>query len=242
MDYVVKIDDFEGPLDLLLHLVKESNIDIYDINIVDITYQYLEYIHQWEQLNIDIASEYLVMAATLMEIKSRALLPSVSSESDVLEGDAEIESRDTLIEKLVQYQKYKEITKNFKLLEEERSYIYTKAPERLNEMFEQKLVNDTDTGVEDLMRAFMNFLDRKNMERPIATKITNKEYSVRKRKEYIKKYLLSHGNVEFTELFDCYNKSYIIVTFLAILELAKEHDIVLKQDGCFSKIMIEQRV
>ena len=239
MEYLVKIDDFEGPLDLLLHLVKESNIDIYDINIVSITEQYLEYIHHWEKLNIDIASEYLVMAATLMEIKSKSLLPQKEEEK---EEDTEEENRDTLIQKLIEYEKYKEITKDFKKLEEERKTIYTKAPENLNEIFHQKFTNDTDTTIDDLTNAFLEFLKRKNMEKPITTRITNKEYSVKKRKSDIKNLLSQKKKVEFTELFEKYNKSYIIVTFLAILELVHEEDITITQDSNFSKIIIEQKV
>ena len=237
---MVKIDDFEGPLDLLLHLVKESNININDIDICKITSQYLEYIHHWEKLNIDIASEYLVMAATLMEIKSKSLLPKEKKE-EIVEEDEET-SREGLIKRLVEYQKYKEITKDFKNLELNRKSIYTKAPAKINEMFEKRIVNDTDTTIDDLMNAFMEFLKRKDMEKPINTKITNREYSVQKRKKDIKKYLFSHQKIEFTDLFQNFNKSYIIVTFLAVLELAKEEDIILIQDNNFSKIMIEQKV
>ena len=240
MEYLIKIDDFEGPLDLLLHLVKESNIDIYDINIYDITNQYLEYIHKWEKLNIDIASEYLVMAATLMEIKSKSLLPREEKEEQ--EDEILEDSKEGLIQKLVEYQKYKEITKDFKNLELDRQTIYTKAPTSLNEMFHQKFVNDTDTTVDDLMKAFVEFLKRKNMEKPIHTRITNKEYSVRKRKEDIKHILSTRKKVEFSELFDHFNKSYVIVTFLAVLELAKEEDVIIIQEDNFAKIMIEQRV
>ena len=98
MEYLIKIDDFEGPLDLLLHLVKESNIDINNINICEIANQYLDYIHKWEELNINIASEYLIMAATLMEIKSKSLLPSQPQE----EEEPEEETKETLIQKLIE--------------------------------------------------------------------------------------------------------------------------------------------
>ena len=178
MEYCIKIDEFEGPLDLLLHLVKESNIDIYDINISEITSQYLEYINKMEQLNIDIASEYLIMAATLMELKSKSLLPEYN-EKEELEEEEEL-SRDNLIQKLIDYQKYKEVTKNLKELELERKNIYTKAPSKLNELLDTKIENTTDMSVEDLTNAFLKFLERKNMEKPIHTKITSKEYSVRK--------------------------------------------------------------
>ena len=238
MQYIVKIEDFEGPLDLLLHLVKNANIDIEEINICEITNQYLEYIHKWEELNIDIASEYLVMASTLMEIKSKSLLPSKEEEKE----EEEEETKESLIKKLVEYQKYKEITKDFKKLENKRKEIYTKAPEKLNSITEQKITNDTDTTIEDLTNAFIEFLKRKDMEKPIHTKITNKEYSVKKRKDTIKNILKEKKKVEFSELFEKFTKSYIIVTFLAILELAREDNVVLIQENNFDKIMIEQKV
>ena len=241
MKYCIKINDFEGPLDLLLHLVKESNIDIYDININEITEQYLEYIHQMEELNIDIASEYLVMAATLMEIKSKSLLPCNQEKENIEEEEEEV-TREVLIQKLIEYQKYKEITKDFKQLEETRRMIYTKAPSKLNEMFQEKFVNDTDTTIDDLMLAFTKFLERKNMEKPIITKVTNKEYSVRKRKSDIKSFLQTKKKAEFSELFTTYNKSYIVVTFMSILELAKEDDVILTQEANFDKIFIELKV
>ena len=104
MDYNIKIDAFEGPLDLLLHLIKEKNVDIYDISIEEITKSYLDYINKMEELNINIASSYLVMAAELMEIKSKSLLPKVENEED---NEEEEVSRENLINKLVEYKKYK---------------------------------------------------------------------------------------------------------------------------------------
>lgn len=240
MEYCIKINEFEGPLDLLLHLVKESNIDIYDININEITTQYLDYIQKQEELNIDVSSEYLVMAATLMEIKSKSLLPSEKKQEEDM--DEEEISRESLIQKLVDYQRYKEITKDFKELELNRKNIYTKAPSKLNEMLDTKFVNDTDTTVDDLLKAFTLFLERKNMEKPITTKITSKEYSVRKRKSDIKSYLLTKGKAEFSELFTIHTKSFIVVTFLSILELAKEDEVILNQESNFDKIYIELKV
>ena len=240
MEYFIKINEFEGPLDLLLHLVKESDIDIYDININEITVQYLEYIHKMESLNIDIASEYLVMAATLMEIKSKSLLPS---SKEIVEDMSEEEvTKEMLIQKLVDYQKYKEITKDFKQLEASRQTIYTKAPSKLNEMLDTKFINDTNTTVDDLVKAFSMFLERKNMEKPVITKVTSKEYSVRKRKSDIKTYLQTKGRVEFNDLFSINTKSYIVVTFLSILELAKEEEVTLEQESNFEKIFIELKV
>lgn len=241
MDYKVKIDEFEGPLDLLLHLVNISNIDIYDISIDEITKQYLDYINKMEELNINVASSYLVMAAELMELKSKSLLPNTKKEEETDELDEEI-SRENLINRLIEYKKYKEITKDFKNLEKDRRTIYTKAPSKLNEIVDSKIVNDTDITVDDLLKAFEKFLQRKDMEKPLNTKITNKEYSVRKRKESVKEYLSIKGKTEFTNLFEEYNKSYIIVTFLSILELSKEEEITITQESNFDKIYIELKV
>ena len=240
MEYSIKIDEFEGPLDLLLHLVKESNINIYDINICEITNQYLDYIHKQEELNIDVDSSYLVMAASLMEIKSKSLLPSEKEVNDYVE-DEEL-SRETLIQKLIDYEKYKEITKNFKQLELNRKNIYTKAPSKLNEMLDTKFINDSNTTVDDLINAFSMFLERKNMEKPVVTKVTSKEYSVRKRKSDIKSYLMKNGKAEFSELFTIYSKSFVVVTFLSILELAKEDEVMINQESNFDKIYIELKV
>lgn len=240
MDYSVKIDEFEGPLDLLLHLVNVSNISIYDISIDEITKQYLDYINKMEELNINVASSYLVMAATLMEIKSKSLLPNKKIE-EVTSEDEEV-SKENLINKLIEYQKYKEITKDFKVLEDNRREIYTKAPTNISDITNTKLVNDTDVGVDDLILAFNLFLKRKDLEKPINTKVTNKEYSVKKRKASVKNYLSINGKSEFTNLFDNYNRGYIIVTFLSILELCKEDEIVISQESNFSSIYLELKV
>ena len=239
MDYCVKLEEFEGPLDLLLHLVKESNVDIHKINISKITEEYLKYINGIENLNINNSAEYLVMAATLMEIKSKSLLPK--DDNNIIEEEEE-DPKELLIERLIEYQKYKEITKNFKELELERKDIYTKAPENLSNICNEKIKNDTGITTNDLLEAFMNYLERKNLEKPITTRITTKEYSVQKRKKEINNYLHKNGKVKFTELFKEYNKSYIIVTFMSILEMANEDNITLKQDNNFADILIELKV
>ena len=241
MEYKIKINEFEGPLDLLLQLVKISNIDIHDININEITDQYFWYIHQMEELNIDIASEYLVMAATLMEIKSKSLLP-VQKEEVIDEEEEEMATRENLIEKLIEYQKYKEVTKDFKELEYHRREIYTKAPSKLNEITEQKFISNEKATVDNLIEAWEKFLLRKNSEKPITTRITTKEYSVKRRKSDIISYLKTKKKAEFEDLFDIYNKSYIVVTFMSILELAKENAINLTQEVSFDKIYIELKV
>ena len=240
MDYSVKIDEFEGPLDLLLHLIKQSNINIQDIDISVITAQYLDYINKMDELNINVAASYLVMAAELMEIKSKSLLPRTEEEST--EEDDEEVSKESLINKLIEYQKYKDMTSTFKELELERQKIYIKSPEKISNYIDNTITNDGDTSIDDLVNAFKGFLERLDREKPISTKITKKEYSVKSRKQGLRKLLKEHPRVKFTELFEETNTPYIVVTFLSILEMTKEKEIVLRQDGNFKDIIIEREV
>ena len=161
MDYI-SIDNFEGPLDLLLHLVKESNIDIFDIKVEEITDKYLDYINHEENLNINISSSYLVMAAELMYLKSKLLLPSNKKEEDNSEEDEEI-TRENLINKLLEYKKYKEMTPVFKELEEERKKIYIKAPEKVSN-YTESVLSGEDT-IDNLLEAFKKFLERKELDK-----------------------------------------------------------------------------
>ena len=239
MDYSIKINEFEGPLDLLLHLIKQSNIDIIDIEINKITKQYLDYINKMEQLNINVASSYLVMAAELMEIKSKSLLPQ--TEEEVTEDDEEIVSKENLINKLIEYQKYKDMISKFKDMETERKNIYVKSPEKVSNYLDNIIKNENDTSVDDLVNAFKQFLERKDKEKPLTTKITTKEYSIRDRKKNIRNILKNKKKVLFKELFVEFNTPYIIVTFLSILEMTKDKEVIIKQDHNFKDITIEKR-
>lgn len=235
MEYAVKIDAFEGPLDLLLHLIKESKVDIWDIKIVDITDQYLSYIQSMEQLNLNIASEYLVMASELMEMKSKLLLPRHQEEND----EEEMDPREVLIQRLIEYQKYKEMTKSFKELEEVRHEFYTKAPENLKEFVEQGTVVSGDVTLDDLMKAFQKFIQRKKLEQPLATTVTKREITVEERRTSIRKILQEKKKVDFFDLFEAITKEYIVVTFLAVLEMAKKRELTIYQENNFDHIICE---
>ncbi len=231
MSYQFTIDNFEGPLDLLLHLIKQSDLDIYDIKIADITNQYLDYIKKQEELNLNIASEYLVMAAELIEMKSKMLLPK--SELDEIEEDP----REKLIQKLINYQNYKSLTSDFKNLENIRKEYYTKKPSELTD-FETVGKLPDDIELDDLINAFNNFLKRSKIKEPLTTKITNKEYSITERSFQIKNLLKEKKEVKFEELFDIVNKPYVIVTFLSILNLARQKSLIIKQDNNFENIIL----
>lgn len=232
MDYKIMIDEFEGPMDLLLHLIKKDNIDIIDISIEKITKQYLDYIEEMENLNLDIASEYLIMAAELLEIKSSKLLPK--QENDEVEEDLEA----NFINRLIEYKQYKEITQQFKELEENRKEVYTKIPDSLNEYKQNSTIDLGDTTIADLISAMNNFLSRKELEKPLNTKITTKEYNIDERSCEIRKILKKNKKMNFKELFDVYRKDYIVVTFLAILSMAKKQEIEIKQDNNFNDIYL----
>jgi len=235
MEYKVKIDEFEGPLDLLLHLIKESNIDIYDIKISEITEQYLNYIKAMESLNLSIASEYLVMAAELLEMKSKLLLPAKKEEaSDEFEEDPQ----EALIKRLVDYKNYKEITGAFKELEHERSQIYTKLPSDISEYKEEVIIQEPHS-VSVLLDAFAKFLERSEFQKPLHTKVASKELSVSERIMDIRKTLSTHKEVKFETLFDEWTKEYLVVTFLAVLQMAKEQEIVIEQNNSFDDIYIK---
>lgn len=232
------IGDFEGPLDLLLHLVRQSKIEISEIKIVDITKQYLDYLKQMEDMNLDIASEYLVTASELIEMKSRYLLPKPKKET---EEDEYIENpEEELKRRLLEYQKYKESTTVFKSLLDKRSNYYTKMPEKRELYTTESLVNTENVTASDLLEALQKLLERKEYSKPINTKITKKELSVSERTAKIRSILKKEKRVDFLSLFDVLNRPYIVVTFLSILEMAKDKEIIIKQDKNFGNIILER--
>ena len=238
MTYNFYTTDFEGPLDLLLHLVKESKMDIYEINIHDIIDQYLDFIHSMEEQNIDIASEYLVMAAELVHLKSK-LLVNRKEEEEVEEDEFSIQSEEDLRNKLLEYEKYKQITSSFQELEEKRGEVYTKLPENLKEYIEETGIEKGEFDIEDLFNAYMLFLDRQKLSKPLNTKITKKELSVEEKIKDIRTILSTRKKVNFLELFTVVTKESVVVTFLSILEMTKNKEINITQKDNFSPIMIE---
>lgn len=235
MEYVVTIDKFEGPLDLLLHLIKQTNLDIYEIKIEEIINQYLDYIKKMEEMNLNIASSYLVMAAELLEIKASMLLPKTEVGPDEYEDDP----KERLIKRLIEYQNYKEIMGKLEDLVEERQEYYTKEPSDLSDY---DLINSgslpEDVGLDDLLNAMAKFLERQELKKPLNTKIATKEYSVTKRSLEIKNILRKKAKVSFDELFEVYTRPYVVVTFLSVLNLAKQSELRIEQSNNFEKIYI----
>ena len=234
----LQLQDYEGPLDLLLHLVRQSKMDIYKVNISDIIEQYLDFINSIDKFDIDTSSEYLVMASELVHLKSRMLVSKYETE-DEEETEFSITSEEDLRERLIEYEKYKNMTETFKVLEENRQDYFTKIPENLNEYRSDEKIINSDVSVTDLINAFLDMQKRVNFKKPIITKVARKEFSVKERIREIRDILKIKKSVEFSELFDILTKENLVVTFLSILDMSKNNEIYLKQDKIFSTIIIE---
>ena len=243
MSYKIKIDAFEGPLDLLLHLINRLEIDIYDIPVAEITEQYVAYIHTMKELELDIASEYLVMAASLLAIKSKMLLPKHEEEWDEDEEDFLMEDpRDELVTQLLEYKKYKEAADEFKNMEAERALLFTKPPIDLSPFTDETKLErkDLDVSLYDMLSAFQKLMRRKKLKRPLQTRVTRQEITIDKRIQELKDYLKGKKEkVLFTSLFETEDKGQIVVTFLAVLELMRQNEIQVEQTNNFEDIFIE---
>lgn len=235
MNYDFKINDFEGPLDLLLHLIKINEMDIMNIQIEEITDQYVNYINSLEKMNIEVASEYLVMASELIHIKSKLLLPNETIES---EDEEEINSKEELINRLLEYDAYKKISNILEEKNENRSLIYTKLPENINNYIDDKPIEQNGE-IDDLVNAFKLFIERNKKNKPLKTKVTVNEISITKRCDDIRNVLKSNKKVSFFKLFEYNSKDYIVVTFLAILEMCKNKELTISQDDTFGDIVVE---
>lgn len=236
MEIEFKIQDFEGPLDLLLHLIKEAKMDIMNIEIESITKQYVDFIKKQEKMNLEVSSEYLVMASELIEIKSKMLIPN-----NKVENNEEIEEdpREELVNRLLEYQAYKDITKLLQEKEELRKEIYTKSPENIQNYMDKVTEIHSDVTLDDLISAFQKYYQRKIDNRPLQTKVTVNEISVSSRRYDIKRLLKQKKRISFYELFPIVSKEYIVATFLAILEMAKNKELVITQNDTFDDIICE---
>lgn len=227
LNWEVDLDSFQGPLDLLLHLIDTYEIDIYDIPIAEITDQYLRYVKAMQSLELDVAGEYLVMAATLLQMKSESLIPSNEAHSkESADGETfEENSRQELTAMLLEYKKYKEIVPEFEKRQAQRSSHLTKETSDLTDLQINIPLRKDALEIEDLGKAMQQVIERYELLRPQATTIEAEEKTVDEQVEYIAQHIQSaaNGRSSFTQLLKRGTKSEIVVTFLAILELMKNH-------------------
>ena len=232
--YNIKIPAFEGPLDLLLHLIKENKVDIYDIPIAVITGQYLQYLEMMEELNLDVAGDFLVMAATLIHIKSRMLLP-VDEEAPGEEEDPRLE----LIQRLLEYQAFKDASLGLREKEEEWMNIFHREPVKDEEAEAESTEPELylfDVNLFDLLGAFKKIL---NTAPPEAVRITREALTVKDKISHIMEMLEHNDTVMFEDLFkEDRSRVQIVVTFVALLELIRLGLIRAYQENDFGNIWV----
>jgi segregation and condensation protein A len=236
-DYKVRIEQFEGPLDLLLHLVGRARIDIEDIFVSKVTGQYLEYVSSMEALSMESASEFLEMAATLLYIKSRMMLPSEQVEEE--EEDPEQD----LISRLKTYKIFKEAAESLKGYEAKAERVHFKLPEEIG-FPEEKLLIEQMT-LDDLISAYMEVLGRQPdtaLEHIEEVEIRKDAYTIRERSRYIMHMLNQGGMTTFAALFsEARSRLEVAVTFVALLNMLHKNLVSIQQDGCFDEIYISKR-
>ncbi len=236
----VKLAVFEGPLDLLLHLIQKLEIDIYDIPIAAITEQYMQYIHAMQTLELEVAGDYLVMAATLMAIKSKMLLPKqeIVAQEDVYEEDP----REVLVSQLLEYRKFKYAAEVLSDKAKERGDYFTKEPMDVDDYKEDNpLLPANQFNTIDLFLAFHNMLEKKKKRQVIETTITSDEATIEDKMTAIKRSLANLKPSEgksLTDFLQSYTKSEVVTTFLAVLELMKTGSVTISQTENYGEITL----
>lgn len=236
MEYSVNINVFQGPFDLLYHLIEKKEIDIYDIPIAEITDQYIEYLEQMMQFNMNVASEFILMASTLIEIKSQMLLPQKEKSED---------PRQDLVNKLLEYKLFKDVSETLKKYEDESSYYFSKPKEELaltsDVKVEQLSLNEIN--IYELYNVFLSLIKNQNIKIvPEDTfKVYRENYSVKDCVDELLKKLKISGRVSLFSTFrekQQITKEYVITTFLAVLELSNKQGMKIYQDNTYSDIII----
>lgn len=230
-EYKIKLEVFEGPIALLLHLIEKDKVDIYDIPIASVTEQYLAYLKDLEEFNIDVASEFLVMAATLLLIKSRMLLPKPVKSTEELEG--EDDPRQELVNRLLEYRKFKQLASSLETLLKERGRLFTREPQQFAMQYELP----QGLKLDDLLTAFAAVWESKAEDFAV---IAREEISVQDKMQDILHLLYQNqGEIEFSRtLIRVGTRSEFIVAFLALLELIKLKRIAVRQEYGFAPIYL----
>jgi segregation and condensation protein A len=244
----LKLENYVGPLDVLLHLIQKLEVDIYDIPIFEVTTQYMKIIRAMKELELEVAGEYLVLASTLMAIKSKMLLPTeeyLGEEGEILQEEDGVDPRQALVEQLLEYRKFKFAANVLKEKQEERELFYTKAPMDLWEYKEEEKVPDIQYNSIDLFLAFHQMLEKRKRRQSKETVIESETITIDERMDQILYNLgervknFKDSKMEFSEFFEeDVSKSEVITSFMAILELMKKGQISIKQENNYAPIYI----
>ncbi len=237
-EYKVRLEVFEGPLDLLLYLIRRDEVDVYDISIERITSQYLEYMEAFQVLNIDLAGEFIVMAANLLYIKSRMLLPK---DQQMGEPDAEEDDpRWELIRQLIEYKKFKEAAASLRSREQMQELLFPRSPTvpELPPANENLLIEEV--GIFDLINAFQKVLKRLDAKREDLREIFAENFTVSDKIDFLLRVTAAGVPLRFEECFEgAASRAEIVVTFLALLELIRLKQLRVRQEGHLAEIWIE---
>lgn len=236
--YAIKIDNFEGPLDLLCHLIDKNKMNIYDINLSEITDQYIEYIKSMEAMNLEVTSEFLIMASTLLYLKSKSLLPKqVEEEKELTEEE--------LLRRIIEYKKYKEITKKMKEFYSQSGMCLSKMPDEIK-LPKQKLERNYESSV--VYEAYKNIVEKNSQRLNQNAKNINKiaiteTYTVGDKVKTMFRELLHHKKFVFNNLFPkqkC-SRPEIVTAFTGLLELSRRSKVLTNQEELFGNIEVEKR-
>ena len=236
--YAIKIDNFEGPLDLLCHLIDKNKMDIYDIKINEIADQYIDYLNHMEEMNLDIASEFVIMASTLIYLKSKSLLPKQEEAEEEL-------TEEELIQRIIEYKKYKEIIKKLKVNYEENSKIYLGIKENID-LPKQEIEKEYDKDL--IPNLYKSLLEKneekinKNAENIEKIAITD-NYTVTSKVKEMFKALIKNNKFVFNKLFSLkeHNKQEVVTAFSGLLEMSKRDKVNTKQENLFEDIIVEKK-
>lgn len=236
MEYSVNLNMFQGPFDLLFHLIEKKEINIYDIPISLITEQYLEYLDKMRQFNMNITSEFILMAATLIEIKSQMLLPQREKDED---------PRLELVNKLLEYKLFKDITEKLKVYENESSFYFSKPKEEMSITSDLKIeqLSLNEINIYELYNMFLSLMKNQNIkiEHESNYKVYKENFSVKDCVEDLLKKIKKYGRISLFSTFKEHGiitKEYVITTFLAVLELSSKQGMKVCQNYTFSDILI----
>lgn len=248
MEITLQLENFQGPMSLLYHLIEKNKIDIYDIPIFEITNQYLTIVEDAQKRSMDVMSEFLLMAATLLEIKSRMLLPKAKNE----DSENEIDPRAELVAKLIEYKRFKNVTEEFKEREEAASQVLFKEADPSLNIFKQEEIVELEDfldGVtfDDIYKAFQEVLKRREKKvdkvRSSFKSVERDLYTVDEKISYIKDLIIISTKVSFWEIFrENVRKTEVVVTFMALLECIKMKLVSISQDGAFNEIVITKYI
>jgi len=234
MSYKIKIEMFEGPLDLLLYLVKKDHLNIYDIPIAKVTEQYLQYLNLMQMLDLNVAGEFLVMSATLMQIKSKMLLPA---EEGVSAEEQQEDPREELVRRLLEYERFKEIAQDLRQKETDQREVFKRPRSELEKAPDEKKDVYFEASIFDLINAFSQAL--KDIPKEVFYEVVKDKFTVEEATHEILHLLLVKSEVKLSEIFGrAKNKLEIIVNFLAILELIRMKEITARQSELFQEIEI----